>query len=138
MVQFDAWGTMQAFFLFWCVKYPFSYRSMKVTGKLRHAHIIGVLVIVLAPLPGPLFLLIDGLSIAITDNPSLAAFGRNPDHFFYIFTVPATTLLASTTILLEFIFWTIFQVRMYVCMYSNCLQSFTILQVTRGPKVLPY
>ena len=101
---------MQAVFLIWGVKFPFNYKAMKGSGKLRYAHIIGVIVVVLGPLPGTLCLLIDGLTTALTDNPSLAAFGRNRKHFFFIFSLPATILLATTAILLEFIFWTIFQV----------------------------
>ena len=101
---------MQALFLFWGVKFPLNYRAMKEIGRLRHAHIIGVLVVVLGPLPFSLCLFIDGMTTVVTDNPSLAAFGRNPDHFFFTFTLPATLLLAATTILLELIFWAIFQV----------------------------
>lgn len=110
VVQFDVLGTMQAFFLLWSVKYPINFRYMKRTGKMRYAHITGVLLVVLGPLLGPFLLLIDGYLISPTDSPYLAAFGRNRDHFFLAFTVPATISLAATTILLDFMFWTILQV----------------------------
>ena len=110
VVQFDYLGTMQAFFLLWSVKYPLKFRYMKCTGKMRYAHITGVLFILLGPLFGPLLVLADGYLISLTDSPYLAAFGRNRDHFFIAFTVPATISLAATTILMCFIFWTILQV----------------------------
>ena len=110
VVQFDVLGTMQAFFLLWSVKYPFNFRYMKRTGKMRYAHITGVLLVVFGPLLGPFLLLIDGYVISVTDSPYLAAFGRNRDHFFFTFTLPATISLAATTILLDFMFWTILQV----------------------------
>ena len=83
VVQFDYLGTMQAFFLLWSVKYPVYFRYLKRTGKMRYAHITGVLLILFGPLFGPLLVLADGYLISITDSPYLAAFGRNRDHFFH-------------------------------------------------------
>ena len=112
VVQFDVLGTTQAFFLLWSVKYPVNFRYMKRTGKMRYAHIISVLIVLFGPLLGPFILLIDGYHISVTDSPYLAAFGRNRDHFFIMFTVPACISLAATTILLDFMFWTILQVQL--------------------------
>jgi hypothetical protein len=111
---------------------------MKRTGKMRYAHITGVLLVVFGPLLGPFLLLIDGYLISVTDSPYLAAFGRNRDHFFFTFTVPATISLAATTILLDFMFWTILQVigglsllQVSIVVYgpANCLSHIAENQV---------
>lgn len=108
VIQVDAWAALHSSFLFWGVRFPFSYRHYKVSGKMRYAHIISVILVVLLPLPGPLVLLIDGY--LITDNPNLVSAGRNTDHNFYLFTLLSTTLLAITSIMLVLLFWTIFKV----------------------------
>ena len=106
---------MYAFFLLWGVKYPFNFRYMKISGKMRYFHITAVILVLLLPLPSPFILLfLDGYMITITSLPSVGAFGRNPDEFFYCFTIAATISLAITAILMEFVCWTVFQVQLLV------------------------
>ena len=108
VIQLDAWAAVHSIFLFWGVRFPFNYRSLKASGNVRYAHIISVLLVVILPIPGPFIILKDGY--LITDNPNLVAAGRNPDLTYFFFTLPSNTLLFITSVMLFLLFWTVFKV----------------------------
>lgn len=65
---------LNATFVFWGVAFPFSYRQLHESGRIRYAHIIGVLLALTLPL-GELVLLKHGLSSV--RNPKIYCVGRN-------------------------------------------------------------
>ena len=109
-VQFTLWGTFYAMFLFWAVRYPFNYRKIRTSGKMRYIHVTVFILAVLIPLPGPLIQLRDGY-IKIS-NPPRFCVGRNTDLFFFSYSIPNSIFLATTCILMVLVFWTILKVRM--------------------------
>ena len=100
---------LHAIFLFWGVAFPFHYRKLKVNKHLRYAHIITVVLALVVPLLAALVPLKDGF--IITSQPTLVCGGRNTDIIYYTFILPASILLAATSILLVLMFWTIFKAR---------------------------
>ena len=98
-----------AIFLFWGVAFPFSYRSFKESGRVRYAHIISVILILVVPLPLALVHLKEGYTITAT--PPYGCFGMHRDYNFYAFIFPLSIVLAITTCLMALIFWIIFKVR---------------------------
>ena len=106
--QVGMWIVLHTTFLFWGVVFPFSYRELRVSGRIRYAHIISVLLALIVPLLGALAPLKDGY--VITRNPTLACQGRNSDHTYYTFILPATITLCITSCLLAVTFWTLFKV----------------------------
>lgn len=109
LIQLNIWTTFHSSFLFCGVRFPYSYRHLKTSGRLRYAHIITVLSAVVLPIPGPLVLLfIDGYMV--TDHPNLITAARNPDLYFFLFTLPASILVAIICIMLVLTFWTILKV----------------------------
>lgn len=107
--QVCIWGGVHAGFLFWGLRYPFSYRTFKLSGRARYAHIISILLAVLVPLPGALVHLEGGY--VLTGSPSLVCAGRNTDYTYYTFILPLSIILAVTTCLLVLIFSIILKVR---------------------------
>jgi hypothetical protein len=107
------WGGLHAGFVFWGLRYPFSYRTFKLLGRARYAHIISVLVAVLLPLPAALIHLKGGY--VITANPSLTCAGRNTDYTYYTFVLPLSVMLTITTCLIVLIFWTLLKVSVHAC-----------------------
>ena len=103
------WIMLHASFLFWGVAFPFHYRQMKVSKRLKYAHVISVVLAVIIPLPGALVPLKDGF--VVTSYPALACAVRNTDVTFYTLIVPLSIFLAITAILLVFMFWKIFKVQ---------------------------
>ncbi len=97
-----------AIFLFWAVKFPFSYRQLRISGRIRYAHVISVLLALIIPLPGALFYLKSGF--LSPRNPPLICFGAGTDHGYYTFTLPISISLGSTSCLLMLTFWKIFKV----------------------------
>lgn len=106
--QICVWTTLHALFLYWGIAFPFSYRHLRISGKLRTAHIICVLLGLIIPLSAALIPLIDGHIVTV--HPTLACGVRNTDITFYTFILPLSILLAGTTCLLALMFWTIFRV----------------------------
>ena len=106
--QICIWGGIHAGFLFWVLKYPFSYRTFKLTNRIRYAHVISVLLAVVLPLPGALIHLKGGF--VVTGNPALVCAGRNTDYTYYTFILPLSVILAVTTCLLVLIFSIILKV----------------------------
>lgn len=106
--QICIWGALHAAFIYWGMRYPFSYRMFKISGRIRYVHVISVILAVVAPLPGALIHLKDGY--IITANPSVICAGRNTDYTYYTFILPLSVVLAITMCLLVLIFWTVLKV----------------------------
>ncbi len=106
------WAVLHAVFLFWGVKFPFSYRQLRVQKRIRYAHIISVILAVVVPLPGALIHLKDGY---VSPNPPAnACAGRNLDFTYYTFVLPISVMIGTTSCLLVLILWTIFKVLIYL------------------------
>ena len=108
VVQGCTWAMLHAIFLFWGVVFPFSYRQLRISGRIRHAHIISIILAVVIPLPAGLIHLVDGY--IFTANPAFACAGRNLDITFYTFILPISVIICITACLLVLILWTIFKV----------------------------
>lgn len=110
-VQLAVWMLLQAVFMFWSMAYPFSFRQLKISGRIRYAHIISVVLALLIPLPS-VFTHFNGGNIYITSSvyPCL---GRNYDYLYYSFILPMSILEVGGMILLVLIIWTIFKVRLH-------------------------
>ena len=121
------WGGIHAGFVFWGLKYPFNYRMFKISGKIRYAHIISVLLAVVLPLPGALVHLKGGY--VITASPSLVCAGRNTDYTYFAFTLPLSVLLVITTCLIALILWTVLKVSYRA---EGCIKGSTVLKVSSG------
>ena len=124
LLQFGLWALLHAGFLFWGVAFPFSFRQLRITNRIRHAHVISVLVAVLVPLLGALVPLKEGF--LLTNNPTLVCLGRSADYTFYTLLLPISVAMAATSCLLFFIFWTIFKVQ-YICMHIYIVQTMTTM-----------
>ena len=85
------WGLLHAVFLFWAVVFPFSYRSLKLSGRIRYTHIFCVVLAVIVPLPAALAHLKDGYVINFT--PTLVCTGRSEDYNFYTVVLPLSIIL---------------------------------------------
>ena len=107
--QICMWELLHAVFLFWAVVFPFSYRSLKLSGRIRYTHIFCVVLAVIVPLPAALAHLKDGYVINFT--PTLVCTGRSEDYNFYTVVLPLSIILCVMLCLLVVIIWTIFNVR---------------------------
>ncbi len=113
MLAYSVWQVcvlimMYIAFMFWAVLFPLSYRQLKISGKIRYAHIISVVLAVVVPLPGALIILKEGYTL--TPNPPYTCIGRDADYNYYAFTLPICVICATTTCLMAIIFWTILKV----------------------------
>ena len=108
MVQLCTWVVLHAVFLFWGIKYPFSYRQLKILKRVRYAHVISIILAVVIPLPAGLIHLKDGY--IASSNPSFACTGRNLDFTYYTFVLPISIVVGTTSCLLVLILWSIFKV----------------------------
>ncbi len=106
--QMCIWAVLHAAFLFWAIYFPFSYRRLQMSGKMRYAHIISVLLALILPLLGALIPLKEGHIIG--RNPSYTCFGRNSNYTFYTFILPVSISMAVTLSLLMLTFLMIFKV----------------------------
>jgi hypothetical protein len=97
-------------FLFWAMNFPFSYREMQTSGRIKYAHITVVLLALAIPLPGALVPLKDGYFAA--RNPTILCTGRNTDHRYYTFVLPISIILGTTSYLLILTCWKIVKVRL--------------------------
>lgn len=102
IVQLTLWGAIQAVLMFWSVAYPFSFRQLKVSGRIRHAHIISIVLAVVIPLPAGLIHLSGGV-VNITSSV-LPCLGRN-----YTLILPISIIVAFSMSLLLLIIWTLFK-----------------------------
>ena len=109
LLQGLTWTVLHAVFLFWGVNFPFSYRQLQISGKMRHAHIISVLLALTIPLPSGLLPLKDGhLSIY---NPTFVCNGRNTTVTYYTFILPLSIIIGVAACLQALTIWTIFKVK---------------------------
>ena len=109
ITQITVLAALQSVFMFWSVAYPFSFRQLKITGKIRYAHIISILLALLIPLPSVFTQLVDG-SVYIT-SIVLPCLGLNSDYIYYTFVLPNSLLLIGEMVLLVLIIWVLFKVR---------------------------
>ena len=107
--QVCVWGVLHAIFLFWAVVFPFNYRQLKLSGRMRYAHIICIVLAVVIPLPAGLVHLKDGYVAAFT--PTIICTGRNTDYTYYTIVIPLSIIMCILSCLLLVIVWTIFKVR---------------------------
>ena len=105
------WGGLHAVFLLWAVLFPFSYRRLRTSGRMRYAHIISIILAVIIPLPAGLIHLGDGYSP--TFSPVIVCAGRNRDYTYYTFVLPMSIIMCIASCLLLVIAWTIFKVMHY-------------------------
>ena len=106
--QLMMFGGSHAVFLFWAVVFPFSFRQLKLSGRMRYAHIISVILGILVPLPAGLTQLKDGYAASFT--PTILCVGRNRDYTYYAFVLPSCIIMCTVSCLLVIIIWTIFKV----------------------------
>ena len=113
LIQLALWTLLHSIFLLLAIGFPFTFRRLKTSRRLRQAHIACVLVAVLVPLPLALVFLRDGF---VTNQfPVLVCLGRNLDYSFYAFVLPISVFLAATTSSLLLTFWMLFKVQ---CNYN--------------------
>ena len=128
ILQTFIWAFLHAFFLFWGVYFPFSYRKLQMSGQVRYAHIASILVALVVPLLPALLPLKDGF--LNTRNPSLACLGRNSDYTYFLLVLPLSIIGCSIACLMILTFWKILNViiRMIQGLYyrnsSNSSQGF--------------
>ena len=108
LLQITVWTILQAMFMFWSVAYPFRFRQLKITGNIRYAHIISILLALLIPLPSAFIQLVDG-SVFVT-SLVLPCLGRSVDYIYYTFILPDSLLIMCEVITLVFIIWILFKV----------------------------
>ena len=106
-MQTTVWTVLDAVFFFWAIVAPFSYQRFKLSGRIRIAHIISVLLGLLVPLPPPLIELVFGYIQYFV--PVIFCFG-NIDYFHYTWLLPITIFIGITAFLQIYIIWTIFKV----------------------------
>ena len=111
-MQLSVWSLLQSVFMFWSVAYPFSFRQLKITGNIRYAHIISILVALLIPLPSA-FTQLAGGSLFVT-SLVLPCLGLDSNYIYYTFVLPVSVLLIGQLALLVLIIWILFKVCLLV------------------------
>ena len=109
VIQTGVWAVLDAVFFFWAIVAPFSYQQFKkLSGKVRIAHIISVLLGLLVPLPSALLPLVDGhtqyYSIVFHCTPA------NEKYVYYTLTLPLSIFAGISTLIQIYTTWTIFKV----------------------------
>ena len=132
------WIFLHGIFLFWAVVFPFNYRHLRISGRIRYAHIISVVLAVVVPLPAALVHLKDGHIAFI--SPTLLCRGRNEDYAYYTFVLPVSIIMCITSCLLVVIIWTIFKVIIIINLYpvhayTVHIQEFVLKKVLARKKV---
>ena len=108
-VNLALWGSLLAAFLYWSVGHPFSFRQLKVTGRIRYAHITCILLSLIIPLPSAFAPLIDGS--VFTTSLVLPCLALNADYVYSTVILPINILLGIQVVLLVLIIWILFKVR---------------------------
>ena len=91
------WAVLDAVFFFWAIVSPFSYQQFKLSGRIRIAHIISVLLGLLVPLPPPLIQLVFGYTQYYAQVIFCA--GNNSDYLYYTWLLPITIFIGITAFL---------------------------------------
>ena len=112
ILQAFIWAFLHAFFLFWGVYFPFSYRKLQMSGQLRYAHLASVLLALVVPLLPALLPLKDGF--LNTRNPTLVCLGRNSAYTYFLFVLPLSIMCCSIACFMILTFWKIFNVRIMI------------------------
>ena len=107
-MQTSMWAVLDAVFFFWAIVAPFSYQQFKLSGRIRIAHIISVLLGLLVPLPTPLIQLVYGYTNYYA--PVIYCIGYDGDYIYYTWLLPNSIIIGITTFLQIYIIWTIFKV----------------------------
>ena len=107
-MQYTVWSVIHFIFMFWSIEFPFSYRQLKISGRIRYAHVGSVVLAILIPLPAGLIHLKDGYVDSLI--PAIGCVGFRFDFNYYIMILPLSVLVAITTCLLVLIIWTLFKV----------------------------
>ena len=108
VMQCTVWSAIHFIFMFWSIEFPFSYRQLKISGRIRYAHVGSVVLAILIPLPAGLIHLKDGYIDSLI--PAIGCVGFRFDFNYYIMILPLSVLVAITTCLLVLIIWTLFKV----------------------------
>ena len=109
LVQTCVWTVLDVMFFFWAIVAPFSYRQFKLSGKIRIAHIISVLLGLLVPLPSGLLFLVVGH----TQSFSLVLFCTPVDennYIYYTLTLPISIFAGISTFIQIYTTWALFKV----------------------------
>ena len=109
LMQFSLWAAIQALFTFWSVVYPFGFRQLKLSGRIRYAHIISIVLAVVIPLPAAVIHL-GGDGVMNITSSVIPCLGNNTDYTFYSFILPVSIIMIFTMCSLLFIIWTLFKV----------------------------
>ena len=111
LLQYTVWSVMHLIFMFWSIEFPFSYRQLKISGRIRYAHVGSVVLAILIPLPAGLIHLKDGYVDSLIPSLSIGCVGLRFDYNYYTLILPLSVLVAIATCLLVLIIWTLFKVR---------------------------
>ena len=104
-MQTTVWTVLDVMFFLWAIVSPFSYQRFKLSGRIRIAHIISVLLGLLVPLPTPLMQLVHGYIQYFS-----FCIGNKRDYVYYTWLLPITISIGITTFMQIYIIWTIFKV----------------------------
>ena len=105
------WIVLHSLFLYWAIQFPFNYRQLKNSGRLRYAHMASLLLGLVIPLPAGLVPLRYGY-VANVAPIAMVCLGSNKAVSYYTFILPVSIFLAVTVCLLVLMFWAIFKVSM--------------------------
>ena len=119
-MQFALWADIHALFLFWSVAFPLSFRQLKVSGRIHHAHIVSIVLAVIIPVPAALIHFSGGV-VNITSSV-FPCFGRNTCRYFILLICPASQYQYSCFNVLLFIIWILFK----VCCNTLCMWQLEI------------
>ena len=108
--QLCMWLVIHVTFLFLAIKFPFWYRQFKLSGRIKYAHGVVVLLALMVPVPGALLPLRDGYFAA--RNPTIICTGRSTEYRYYTYVLPISVILGTTKYLLILTCWKIIKVGM--------------------------
>ncbi len=100
--QLSLWALLHATFLFWALNFPFSYRQLRVSGRIHRAHVISVLLGLILPLPGPLINLKEGYTYNFFFHYCIS------HNIYYTLLLPLSIISGAALTLLMFAFRTLF------------------------------
>ena len=107
IMQLSLWVIIHTMSLFWAVRWPYSFRRVKVAGRLRYVHALSIALALLLPAT-TLIQLKDGY--IATAYPTLVCIGRDTSTIYYFLVMPLSIILAVTSILKVLIFWILLKV----------------------------
>lgn len=108
-----------AMLLFWALNFPFSYRQLKTSGKVRYVHIIVVLLALFLPVPATLGVLFQGF--IYSRNPSPTCYVSSSEYVYFAFGLPLSVIMGITACMLLLSFWAILKVSSVMSSKSSYL-----------------